>query len=65
MKKTIAVFLRHGPRWNPELPVRKQAYWDEHARFMDALRETRLREARRVIEKHAYLLQPTDERKMQ
>ena len=21
MKKTIAVFLRHGPRWNPELPV--------------------------------------------
>ena len=37
MKKTIAVFLRHGLRWNPELPVRKQAYWDEHARFMDAL----------------------------
>ena len=37
MKKTIAVFLRHGPRWNPELLVRKQAYWDEHARFMDAL----------------------------
>lgn len=35
--KTIAVFLRPGPQWNPELPVRKQAYWDEHARFMDAL----------------------------
>ena len=37
MKKTIAVFLRHGSRWIPVLPVRKQAYWDEHARFMDAL----------------------------
>ena len=37
MKKTIAVHLRHGSRWNPELPVRKQAHWDEHARFMDAL----------------------------
>jgi len=35
--KMIAVRLRHGSRWNPELPVRKQAYWDEHARFMDAL----------------------------
>jgi hypothetical protein len=28
--------------------------------FMDALRETRLREARRVIEKHPDLLQPTN-----
>ena len=37
MKKTIAVHLRHGSRWNPELPVRKQAHWAEHARFMDAL----------------------------
>ena len=30
------------------------------ARFMDALRETRLREARRVIEKHTHLL-PSDD----
>ena len=37
MKKTIAVLLRHGSRWDPRLPVREQAYWDEHARFMDAL----------------------------
>lgn len=35
--KTIAVFLRRGSRWNPDLPVREQAYWDDHARFMDAL----------------------------
>jgi len=37
MKKMIAVFLRHGARWNSRLPVREQAYWDDHARFMDAL----------------------------
>ena len=37
--KTIAVFLCRGSRWNPDLPVREQAYWDEHARFMDALFE--------------------------
>jgi uncharacterized protein YciI len=37
MKKTIAVFLRPGSRWNPDKPVRQQAYWDDHARFMDAL----------------------------
>jgi uncharacterized protein YciI len=37
MMKTIAVFLGHGSRWNPDLPVREQAYWDDHARFMDAL----------------------------
>src|SRR6266478_5258950 len=37
MKKTIAVFLRPGSQWNPDKPVREQAYWDEHARFMDAL----------------------------
>ena len=39
MKKTIAVFLRPGSQWNADLPVREQAYWDEHARFMDALFE--------------------------
>jgi uncharacterized protein YciI len=37
MEKTIAVFLRHGSQWNQDLPVREQAYWDDHARFMDDL----------------------------
>jgi uncharacterized protein YciI len=37
MKKAIAVLLRHGSQWNPDLPVREQAFWDDHARFMDAL----------------------------
>ena len=35
--KTIAVFLRHGSRWNPDKAVREQTYWDDHARFMDEL----------------------------
>jgi uncharacterized protein len=39
MKKTIAAFLRPGSQWNPEKPVREQAYWEEHARFMDSLFE--------------------------
>ena len=39
MMKTIAVFLRRASRWNPDKPVREQAYWDEHARFMDSLFE--------------------------
>lgn len=37
MKKAIVVFQRKGSRWNPDKPVREQAYWDEHARFVDAL----------------------------
>jgi uncharacterized protein YciI len=37
MMKTIAVFLRRGSHWNPDKPVREQAYWDDHARFMDSL----------------------------
>jgi uncharacterized protein YciI len=37
MTKTIAVFLRPGSCWDPGRPVRQQAYWDDHARFMDAL----------------------------
>ena len=37
MKKTIALFLRPGSRWDPARPVREQAYWDDHARFVDAL----------------------------
>ena len=39
MKKTIAVFLHPGSQWNPDKPVREQAYWDDHARFMDLLFE--------------------------
>ena len=38
-KKTIAVLMRPGAQWNPNKPVREQAYWDEHARFMDSLFE--------------------------
>jgi uncharacterized protein YciI len=37
MKNAIALFQRHGSQWNPDLPVREQAYWDDHARFVDAL----------------------------
>jgi hypothetical protein len=37
MKKAIAVFQRKGSQWNSDKPVREQAYWDEHARFVDAL----------------------------
>lgn len=39
MKKTIVVLLRRGSHWDHDKPVRQQAYWDEHARFMDALFE--------------------------
>ncbi|MFN8475845.1 MAG: YciI family protein [Anaerolineae bacterium] len=37
MTKTIAVFLRHGSKWDPARGVREQDHWDEHASFMDAL----------------------------
>ena len=37
MKKAIVIFQRKGSQWNPDKPVREQAYWDEHARFVDAL----------------------------
>lgn len=37
MKKTIALFLRPGPRWDHSKGVREQAYWDDHARFVDNL----------------------------
>ncbi|MGH8494790.1 MAG: YciI family protein [Gammaproteobacteria bacterium] len=40
MTKTLAVFFRHGSQWNRDLPVRGQAYWDEHAIFMDELFES-------------------------
>lgn len=35
--KLMALFQRHGSGWDPEKPVREQAFWDEHARFVDAL----------------------------
>jgi uncharacterized protein YciI len=31
-----AAFMRPGSRWDPAKPVREQAYWDDHARYMDA-----------------------------
>jgi uncharacterized protein len=37
--KTIAVQLRPSSHWDSNKPVRQQAYWDDHARFMDALFE--------------------------
>lgn len=39
MKKAIVVFSRPGTQWNPDKPNREQAYWDDHAQFMDALFE--------------------------
>ncbi len=40
MPKTVMVLSRPGSCWNPDKPNRQQAYWDEHARFMDALFDT-------------------------
>lgn len=37
MKKRIAVFLQPGPNWDHSKGVREQAYWDEHALFIDEL----------------------------
>jgi hypothetical protein len=37
VKKTIALFLRPGSRWDKSKSVREQAYWNEHARFVDDL----------------------------
>ncbi len=31
--------MRRSSQWNPDKPVREQAYWDDHARFMDSLFE--------------------------
>jgi len=39
MKKTTAVFLKPGARWDHSKGVREQANWDEHARFIDDLFE--------------------------
>ena len=37
MKKAIAVLLQPGPNWNHSKGVREQAFWDEHAQFIDDL----------------------------
>ena len=40
MKTYHAAFLKPGTVWDRDKPVREQPFWDEHARFMDALFET-------------------------
>jgi uncharacterized protein YciI len=40
MTTYYAAFLRPGKLWDPNKPVREQPYWDDHARFMDALFDT-------------------------
>jgi uncharacterized protein YciI len=37
MKKAIALFLEPGPNWDHSKDLREQAYWDEHAKFVDDL----------------------------
>ena len=39
MKKTFIILLAHGRAWAEGKTVREQAYWDEHAEFMDRLFE--------------------------
>jgi uncharacterized protein YciI len=33
----FALTLVHGPRWDPDRPIREQRGWAEHAAFMDGL----------------------------
>ena len=35
-----AVFLRPGSLWDSQKSVREQPYWDDHARYMDAIFES-------------------------
>jgi uncharacterized protein YciI len=37
MASHFAVRRVRGPAWNAALPLRSQALWDDHARFMNAL----------------------------
>lgn len=37
MPSYLAVRRARGPAWNPDLPLRGQAQWTEHAAFMNAL----------------------------
>jgi uncharacterized protein YciI len=40
MTTYYAAFMRPGSQWNPDKPVREQPFWDDHARYMDAVFET-------------------------
>ena len=51
MKKAMVLFQRHGSAWDPAKPVREQAFWDEHARFVDALRAAYLEKKRTALKK--------------
>ena len=35
-----AILMKPGSRWDPKKSAREQAYWDEHASYMDAMFET-------------------------
>jgi uncharacterized protein YciI len=35
-----AAFLKPGSAWDVTKPTREQPFWDDHARYMDALFET-------------------------
>ena len=37
MKNTFVILWAPGAAWNPDKTVREQAYWTEHAAFMDRL----------------------------
>ena len=37
MKKVVAAIMQPGPNWDYSKGVREQAYWDEHAQFIDDL----------------------------
>ena len=39
MKNTFVILWDPGAAWTPGKTVREQAYWDEHAEFMDRLFE--------------------------
>ena len=39
MKNTFIILWDPGAAWTPGKTVREQAYWDEHAEFMDRLFE--------------------------
>ena len=37
MTRLFAVIRARGPAWNASLPLERQAEWDAHAAFMEAL----------------------------
>jgi uncharacterized protein len=39
MKNSFVIIWAHGAAWAEDKTVREQAYWDEHAEFMDRLFE--------------------------